>query len=153
MGNISWDTSDQDLKDHFNKYGKVTDAHVALERETHRSRGFAFVTFEAKSDAENVRKECNDSELRGRRIRIELARPRDNPSSFGDRGGGGGRGGDGPRRGGGGDRRRDDRGRDDRRDDRGGGREDRYSSSSRDRRGGGGDRDFRDEGYSRRDRH
>ncbi|KAF8801779.1 RNA-binding domain-containing protein [Phlegmacium glaucopus] len=88
VGNLSWNTNDDSLRDAFTQCGNVVDAIVMRDRETGRSRGFAFVTFSSSTEADEAVANLNESELDGRRIRCNLANER--PS-----GGGGGRGGGG----------------------------------------------------------
>jgi len=117
VGNLAWATTDQDLID-FLGVG-VSGAKVIMDRESGRSRGFAFVETESDADAMRIMHEFNGSELNGRDLRINEAEERtrsDRPRPSG--GGGGSRyAPSGPpevrKRGGGGSRRR---GRDDDRD-------------------------------------
>lgn len=75
VGNISWGVSDEDLRAHFEKYGEVTDAVVMKDRETNRSRGFGFVTFANDADADAAIEALNGSELDGRALTVNEARP------------------------------------------------------------------------------
>ena len=95
VGGLSWDTGDQSLHQAFEAFGPVTEAKVITDRDTGRSRGFGFVTFQQSADAATARQEMDGSELDGRTIRVDEAN---------DRGRGGGGGGGGGRRGGGGGR-------------------------------------------------
>lgn len=96
VGGLSWDTNDASLRAAFETYGPVTEAVVINDRDTGRSRGFGFVTFDNEGDADSAMQEMNGQELDGRSINVNEARERSG-------GGGGGRGG----RGGGGGGRRD----------------------------------------------
>jgi RNA recognition motif-containing protein len=91
VGNLSYDTTSDDLRDAFAQYGSVTSAQVVTDRDTGRSRGFGFV--EMANGAPEAIKALDGSELEGRTITVNEARPRE------DRRGGGGGGG---KRGGGG---------------------------------------------------
>jgi cold-inducible RNA-binding protein len=91
VGGLSWNTSDDGLRESFAAFGDVTDAKVITDRETGRSRGFGFVTFGSDEDAKKAAAALDGSNLDGRTIRVNEAE--DKP-----RGGGGG----GDRRGGGG---------------------------------------------------
>jgi RNA recognition motif-containing protein len=91
VGNLSYDTTSDDLRDAFAQYGSVTSAQVVTDRDTGRSRGFGFV--EMANGAPEAIKALDGSELQGRTITVNEARPRE------DRRGGGGGGG---KRGGGG---------------------------------------------------
>ncbi len=103
VGNLSFDTTSDDLMTLFGQYGSVTNAQIVTDRETGRSRGFAFV--EMSTGAEAAMQALNTSEFQGRNLTVNEAKPReDRPRSGGGGygGGGGGRGGYG---GGGGGRR------------------------------------------------
>ncbi|XP_051557496.1 cold-inducible RNA-binding protein B-like isoform X3 [Myxocyprinus asiaticus] len=93
IGGLSFDTTEQSLEDAFSKYGVITNVHVARNRETNRSRGFGFVTFENPDDAKDALEGMNGKSVDGRTIRVDEA---------GKGGGGGGRSGGGSYRGGGG---------------------------------------------------
>ncbi len=54
VGGLSWDTSDDSLRESFSRYGEVTDAKVITDRETGRSRGFGFVTFSEPYDEDGI---------------------------------------------------------------------------------------------------
>ena len=97
VGNLSYDTTELDLRDTFGKLGTVTDAKVVMDRETGRPRGFAFVEMSTDQEAQTAIAELNGRELGGRAIKINEAQERT--------GGGGGGGGGGGRGGGGGGRR------------------------------------------------
>jgi len=96
VGGLSWDTTDEGLKQAFDRFGEIAEAKVILDRDTGRSRGFGFVTFNEPDAAQSAIGEMDGSELDGRRIKVDSAQ---------DRGGrGGGRGGRGGCGGGGGGR-------------------------------------------------
>jgi RNA recognition motif-containing protein len=100
VGNLSFDTSSDDLRDAFTQYGQVTSAQIVSDRETGRSRGFAFV--EMADGADQAIAAMNGAQLQGRTLTVNEAKPReDRPRS----GGGGGYGGGGGRGGYGGGRR------------------------------------------------
>ncbi|MEQ1501034.1 MAG: RNA-binding protein [Myxococcota bacterium] len=107
VGGLSWDTTDDTLRDSFERYGEVTDAKVITDRDTGRSRGFAFVTFADGNAAAEAISALDGTVLDGRTIRVNEAE--DKGRSGGGGGGGGGRG-PRPGGGGGGDRRGGDRG-------------------------------------------
>ncbi len=106
VGGLSWNTSEADLREAFEKYGEVTEASVITDRDTGRSRGFGFVVFSDREAALKATAEMDGKELDGRAIRVNEAhdKPRGGGSGGGGGGGGGGRrpGGGG----GGGDRKR-----------------------------------------------
>ncbi len=96
VGSLSWNISDTELSDSFSRFGTVTEAKVITDRETGRSRGFGFVTFEEDSAADEAVTAMNGTELDGREINVNIAqdKPRDN-NRGGGRGGRGGYGGGG----------------------------------------------------------
>jgi len=101
VGNLSFNTSNQDLSDLFGKVGTVESANVIEDRETGRSRGFGFVEMSSRSEGENAISQLNGKEIDGRELKVNEAKAREERG-----GGGGGRGGygggGGGRRGGGG---------------------------------------------------
>ena len=94
VGGLAWATTNDSLRSAFEKYGPVSDAVVVKDRETGRSRGFGFVTFEEEHDADEALKNMNDTELEGRTIRVDKAgeRPSGGGGGGGFRSGGGGGG-------------------------------------------------------------
>jgi RNA recognition motif-containing protein len=104
VGNLSFKTSEDDLRSHFGQYGAVTDVYVAMDKMTGRPRGFAFVTMGTEEEAKQAAEKINGTELGGRQLTVNEARPKeDRPGGgFGGGGGGGGRGGYGGGGGGGG---------------------------------------------------
>lgn len=73
VGNLSWGTNSQGLQQAFEQFGTVTDAVVISDRDTGRSRGFGFVTFENDADAESAMQEMDGKDLDGRPIRVNEA--------------------------------------------------------------------------------
>ena len=73
VGGLSWDTRDEGLRDAFAVHGSVTEAKVITDRETGRSRGFGFVTFDQSDDAQRAMGEMDGSTLDGRSIRVNEA--------------------------------------------------------------------------------
>jgi RNA recognition motif-containing protein len=99
VGNLPFSSTDDSLRELFGQVGTVTDVMIALDRQTGRSRGFGFVTFSADSEAAAAVEKFHGTDLEGRTIQVNEARPREERP----RGGGGGGGGGGyERRGGGG---------------------------------------------------
>ncbi|MBC8200449.1 MAG: RNA-binding protein [Planctomycetes bacterium] len=76
IGNLSWGTTTEDLKSHFEQFGAVSDAIVITDRQSGRSRGFGFVTMDSDEEANKALEECNDVELDGRAIKCSEATPR-----------------------------------------------------------------------------
>lgn len=100
VGNLSYETNNDTLEQEFAAYGRVDEVAVVMDRETGRSRGFAFVSMNNDNEARTAIEEMNGREVDGRTISCNEARPK--PS--GGPGGGGGRGGRGGGGGGGGRR-------------------------------------------------
>ena len=73
VGGLSWGTTDKELREAFEAYGTVAEAKVIKERDSGRSRGFGFVTFENEDDANAAVEAMNDTELDGRNIRVDFA--------------------------------------------------------------------------------
>lgn len=92
VGGLSWDTTDEGLREAFEQFGEVDEAKVITDRDTGRSRGFGFVTYSQAENAETAMESMNGATLDGRQINVNEARERQ------PRGGGGGGGGRGPRR-------------------------------------------------------
>ena len=92
VGSLSWDTNDEGLRTAFAAHGEVSEAVVISDRDTGRSRGFGFVTFEDDEAADKAIGALNGTELDGRTIRVDVAQAKQR-SGGGGGGGGGGRGG------------------------------------------------------------
>ena len=101
VGNLSFQTSSQELEELFGGYGTVESATVVEDRETGRSRGFGFVEMSSQEEGEKAIAELNGQEVGGRELKVNEAKPREDR---GGRGGGGGYGGGGGGYGGGGGR-------------------------------------------------
>ncbi|CAN8239759.1 unnamed protein product [Cochlearia groenlandica] len=86
VGGISYSTDEFGLREAFSKYGEVVDAKIIVDRETGRSRGFAFVTFTSTEEASNAM-QLDGQDLHGRRIRVNYATEKG--TGFGGRGFGG----------------------------------------------------------------
>ncbi len=102
VGSLAWGTTSEGIEQAFAQYGVVTSAKVISDRETGRSKGFAFVEMETGGD--EAIKALNGSDMDGRQIVVNEARPREERSGGGGGGGGGYGGGGGGRSGGGGGR-------------------------------------------------
>jgi RNA recognition motif-containing protein len=91
VGNLSYEVQDRDLQQLFSEYGTVTSAKVVTDRDTGRSKGFGFVEMSTDAEAEAAISALNGSEVQGRALTVNEARPKE--SSGGERrSGGGGRG-------------------------------------------------------------
>ena len=109
IGNLSYKTTEANLRDAFAQFGTIADAVIIKERDTGRSKGFGFITFETEKAADQALV-MEGKELDGRTLRVNLAKEREAGGAGGGRGGDsrGGRGGDsrGDSRGGNGGGRR-----------------------------------------------
>jgi len=102
VGNLSFQTSSEELRELFSQAGTVESANVVEDRDTGRSRGFGFVEMSSREEGEAAITQFNGKELNGRTLTVNEARPREDRGGRGGGGGGGGRGGYGGGRGGGG---------------------------------------------------
>ena len=102
VGNLSFDSNEQDLQDLFAEAGAVTDVAIIQDKFTGRSRGFGFITMGSDEEAQKAITMFHGKSVGGRDLTVNEARPREERSGGGGYGGGGGGGGD--RRGGGGGR-------------------------------------------------
>lgn len=87
VGNLSFNTTENDLQDMFAAHGTVTEANLMMDRATGRARGFGFVTMSTPEEAQKAAEALNGSSVDGRALTVNLARPREERSG----GGGGGR--------------------------------------------------------------
>ena len=94
IGGLSYTTTSDELRELFSKIGEVTTADVITDKFTNQGKGFAFVEFADDANADKAIKELNGTELGGRKIVVNEARPREERSS----GGNDNRGGSGSRR-------------------------------------------------------
>ena len=100
VGNLSFNTTENDLQDAFAAHGSVTEANLMMDRATGRPRGFGFVTMSSAEEAQKAIDALNGASLDGRQITVNVARPREERSGgggggrreYGGGGGGGGRG-------------------------------------------------------------
>jgi RNA recognition motif-containing protein len=90
VGNLSFNTTENDLQDTFERFGSVTDVKVMMDQGTGRSRGFGFVTMGSAAEGAAAIAGLEGQDLDGRNLTVNEARPRE------ERGGGGGN--NGPRR-------------------------------------------------------
>lgn len=107
VGNLSFQTTQDDLVAAFSQYGNVERVNIVTDRDTGQPRGFAFVEMTERRDAETAISQLNGAELNGRAMNVNEARPKpQGGGGFGGRPGGGGGGGRGGNGGGGGGRGR-----------------------------------------------
>ncbi len=76
VGNLSFDTTKQELESLFSEHGAVTDVHMPTDRDTGRPRGFAFVTMDSAEAMESAIKQIDGTDLGGRTLKVNEARPR-----------------------------------------------------------------------------
>ena len=89
IGNLSGDTTDDNLRQAFASHGEISSVNIIKDRDSGESRGFGFVEMFTKAEAEAAMSDLNGKELDGSVIVVNEARPRsDNRSGRGDRGGG-----------------------------------------------------------------
>jgi RNA recognition motif-containing protein len=94
VGNLSFESTENDLQDLFEQHGTVNEVRLIMDRMTGKSRGFAFVTMNDAAQANTAMNALNGHELNGRALTINEARPREErPRPYGGGGGGGGGGG------------------------------------------------------------
>lgn len=87
VGNLSYRATEDQLRDAFGRFGQVSQVSIIMDRETGRSRGFAFVEMPNHEEAQSAIENLNQQEVAGRRVTVNEARPRE------ERPGGGGRSG------------------------------------------------------------
>ena len=91
VGNLAFNTTEQDLQEQFSQYGQVQSTSIITDRDTGRSRGFAFIELDSKESAHAAIQALNGRELDGRALTVNEAKPREDRGSRGGFGGGGGR--------------------------------------------------------------
>lgn len=88
VGNLSFNTTENDLQDAFAAHGTVTEANLMMDRATGRSRGFAFVTMSSPDEAQQAISALNGASLDNRSLTVNEARPREDRTGGGFRPGG-----------------------------------------------------------------
>ena len=86
VGNLSFNTTENDLQDAFGAHGTVTETNLMMDRETGRPRGFGFITMSSADEAQKAIAAMNGKEIEGRALTVNVAKPREERT-----GGGGGR--------------------------------------------------------------
>ncbi len=81
VGNLSFDTSAQDLETLFGEFGTVESANLIEDRDTGRSRGFAFVEMSSAEEAQKAIADLNGKDVAGRELKVDEAKPRENRSA------------------------------------------------------------------------
>ncbi len=89
VGNLSYNVAEDQLRELFAQAGEIKEATIIFDRNTQRPKGFGFVEFTSQPDAEKAIQMFNNYELDGRRLTVNMARPREERSSnsYGNRGG------------------------------------------------------------------
>ena len=77
VGNMSFKTTEVELRDAFGKFGTLTDVYIANDRETGRPRGFAFVTFSSEAESKLAAEKMNGVDLDGRPLTVNEAKPKE----------------------------------------------------------------------------
>ena len=75
VGSLSWDSTEESLREFFEKVGEVVEVKIIFDRETNRSKGFGFVTMATPELADQAMEELHDQDLDGRQIKVSKARP------------------------------------------------------------------------------
>ncbi len=90
VGNLSYQTAENDLQDYFAQAGTVTSVNVMFDKMTGKSRGFAFVEFASPEEAARAVEQMHNKEFQGRALTVNIARPREEraPRWSGERGAG-----------------------------------------------------------------
>ena len=92
VGNLAYSTTEESLHQMFSECGKVVSARIITDRDTGRSKGFAFVEMSSPAEAQAAIQKLNQSNLDGRSLNVSEARPQENRQGGGGGGGGGGYG-------------------------------------------------------------
>ncbi len=89
VGNLSYETGENDLQEYFAQAGAVTAVNLMLDKVSGKSRGFAFVEFATPEEAQKAVEQFHNKEFQGRTLTVNIARPREErpPRSSGGRGG------------------------------------------------------------------
>ena len=90
VGNLSYQTTEGDLRAAFEKHGEITSVAVIKDKDSGQSKGFGFIEMADDGKAKEAIRTLDGSDLQGRQIKVNEARPRAERSSAGPRGGGGG---------------------------------------------------------------
>jgi len=91
VGNLAYSVTEDDLRNAFGEFGAVTSASLIMDKFSGQSKGFGLVEMPNNSEAESAIKALNETELGGRRMKVNQAKPREARPARGGGGGGGGR--------------------------------------------------------------
>jgi cold-inducible RNA-binding protein len=89
VGNLSFDTTESELKTAFGAHGSVTEINLMMDRATNRPRGFGFVTMSTTEEAQKAMQALNGKQIGGRALTVNVAKPREERAPGGGGGGGG----------------------------------------------------------------
>ena|SRR3989338_11029632 len=89
VGNLPWTVTSDSLKEMFAQFGDIVEAMIITDRMSGRSKGFGFVTFANEESAGKAMQEMNEKEIEGRKIIVNVAKPREERPRGGGAGGGG----------------------------------------------------------------
>jgi RNA recognition motif-containing protein len=92
VGNLPYSATEAELRELFEKAGTVASVSIMTDRNTGRSRGFAFVEMSSQAEAEEAIKLLNDADMNGRALKVNIARPREDRGPRSGQGGGGRKG-------------------------------------------------------------
>ncbi len=76
VGNLSYETSENDLRNVFDEHGTVSKVNVIMDKMTGKSKGFAFIEMENDDEGQKAIEKLNDADLNGRNLKVNLAKPR-----------------------------------------------------------------------------
>jgi RNA recognition motif-containing protein len=88
VGNLSWETTEDSLRDAFSKAGTVDEVRIITHRDSGRSKGFGFVTMSNEDEAQKAIEMFDGNELDGRQVAVNVAKPREDRPNGGGYGGG-----------------------------------------------------------------
>jgi RNA recognition motif-containing protein len=85
VGNLAYSINEENLQEIFGEYGTVEEVKLIVDRDTNRSKGFAFVTMSTEEEAEKAINDLKDAELENRAVKISYAKPQNNRGGFNNR--------------------------------------------------------------------
>ncbi len=77
VGNLPYELNEDELRDMFSQFGEVATVNIITDRVTKRPKGFGFVEMPNNEEAENAMKDLNEKEIKGRKLRVNEARPKE----------------------------------------------------------------------------
>jgi RNA recognition motif-containing protein len=85
VGNLSYDTTEDDLRDYFSQFGAISDIKLIIDFATGRSKGFGFISYASAQDCDSAVSAANGVELSGRKLKVNIAREDNRPRTGGER--------------------------------------------------------------------